>query len=263
MAHELSDLLPDRNFSFNDPATDREERIQEAVEVREQRKAAQELARLKYAEKLKLRNAEAKLRQLEEEGLVDAPGSTLKQKRALRAQAECEKNIKAIELMEAETAKALPAVLTGATASSRTSAVQAESASRVLALQGTTNKDVTRMLQSLNINLGMQLSKKDTTDLLACLLTCNEAQLNALYNNKKIPIVIKTIIKRLREDADKGSLSTIEMIWDKVFGKMSPDVQSVPAGTGQTANTLVGGLLPNEPLSREAYILIRDRIISG
>lgn len=261
MAHELSDLLPDRNFSFNDPATDREERIQKAIEEREQKKAAQELARLKYAEKLKLKNAEAKLRQIEEEGLTDAPGLTLKQKRALRAQAECEKNLKAIELMEAETAKALPAVLTRTTSSPRISAEHAESASRVLALQGTTNKDVTRMLQSLNINLGMQLSKKDTTDLLACLLTCNEAQLAAIYNNKKTPIVIKTIIKRLREDADKGSLGTIERIWDKVFGNMSPDAQSNT--TQQTANIIAGGLLPTEPLSREAYILIRDRIISG
>lgn len=259
MKDNLSDILPDRTFSFNDQANDRQELLHDAVKAQEQRKSAQELARLKLAEKRKQAYAEKKLKQIEEEGLTDVPGRTLYQKRVLKAQteaqiAEHEKNIQAIEAVEANSGGALTATLTG---------MSSGSASRVLALQGTTRPEVTKLLQSLNMNLSVQLSKKDTTDLLACLLTCNEAQLNALYSNKKIPIVIKTIIKRLREDAEKGSLATIEMIWDKVFGKMSPDAQSAPAGTGQAGNTLVGGLLPDAPLSREAYILIRDKIISG
>lgn len=255
MTHVLSDILPTRDFSLNDPASDREEHIQAAVEAQAQKKNAQELARLKFREKRRLDYAAEKLRKIEEEGLSDAPGTTIAQKRALKAKAEHEKNIQAIEMAEAENNGTLTAVL-------RENMPYGENVSRVMALQGTTSKEVTSMLQSLNINLNMQLSKKDTTNLLACLLTCNESQLNALYNNKKVPIVIKTIIKRLRDDADKGSLGTIEMLWDKVFGKMSPDAPPAAAGTGQGANTLIGGLLPNEPLSREAYILIRDKIIN-
>ena len=257
--NNLSDILPDRDFSLNDAAQDRETAIQSATEALEQKKTAQELARLKLREKRKLTQDEEKLRQLESEGLGNVPGHTLAQKRrTLKAQIDTrEKDLAALEMVEAESKGVLTAEL-------RRNMPYSINAERAMALQGATSAEVNNLLKSLNINLNMQLTKKDTTNLLACLLTCNESQLDALYKNKKIPIVIKTIIKRLREDADKGALSTIELIWDKVFGKMAPDqpTPTPPVGVNP-ALPLIGGAIPDVPLSREAYILIRDKIINS
>ena len=66
---------------------------------------------------------------------------------------------------------------------------------------GTTKRDVVKLLDSLSINLNLYLTKADTYNLLSCLLTCNENQLNALYSNPRVPLAIKTVIKRLKEDA--------------------------------------------------------------
>lgn len=90
---------------------------------------------------------------------------------------------------------------------------------------------------------------------MACLLTCNEAQLAALYNNKKIPIVIKTVIKRLQEDAKLGNIETVEKLWDRVFGKGQMQLNLPEQQQLQT------GIIPNVPVSREAYLIIRENLI--
>lgn len=122
---------------------------------------------------------------------------------------------------------------------------------QVAALQGTTRDDVLKLLSSLNINLNLQLSKSDTANLLACLLTCNESQLDALYRNRKVPVVIKIVIKRLKEDMQYGYMDAVERLWDRIFGKsnMSLDIP---------AETTVNGIIPNTPVSREAYLVIRE-----
>lgn len=121
---------------------------------------------------------------------------------------------------------------------------------------GTTQRDVVKLLQSLNINLSLHLTKSDTYNLLSCLLTCNENQLRALYNNKKIPVAIKTVIKRLLDDSNIGNMETVERLWDRVFGKADKAALEMPAQV-QT----LGGIIPNTVVSREAYVIIRDSII--
>lgn len=130
--------------------------------------------------------------------------------------------------------------------------------SALLSLKGTTRPEVAKLIQALNINLDVQLSKSDTADLLAALLTCNESQLRALAKNKKVPIVIRTIIKRLEEDEKNGNLGTVDYLWDRIFGKgpLRPENSG-----GQSPQNLVQGLIPDTPISREAYILIRDTLI--
>lgn len=118
---------------------------------------------------------------------------------------------------------------------------------------GITRPEVVRLLSALNINLDVQLTKQDTTNLLACLLTCNEAQLDALYNNAKIPIVIKALIKRLKEDVKLGNIGTVEKLWDRIFGKTML--------TDEAKTDDAQALLPKGPLSREAYIIIRNQLI--
>lgn len=117
----------------------------------------------------------------------------------------------------------------------------------------TAKPEVLKLLASLNVNLNMQLSKNDTANLLACLLTCNEQQLAAIYSNPRIPIAIKIVIKRLQDDLKIGSMTTIEKLWDRVFGKGDMTV-NIPQETMQ-------GIIPNTPISREAYIVIRDTLI--
>lgn len=121
-------------------------------------------------------------------------------------------------------------------------------------LAGTTRPQMTKLLQSLNINLNINLTKTDTYNLLATLLTCNEKQLVALQNNSKVPIVIKIIIKRLIEDYKIASTSTIEMVWDRIFGKGNMSLTNIPQEG-------LHGILPNQPVSRETYTIIRETLI--
>ena len=130
--------------------------------------------------------------------------------------------------------------------------------SALLSLKGTTRPEVAKLIQALNINLDVQLSKSDTADLLAALLTCNESQLRALAKNKKVPIVIRTIIKRLEEDEKSGNLGTVDYLWDRIFGKGPLRPENSGA---QSPQNLAQGLIPDTPISREAYILIRDTLI--
>ena len=122
-------------------------------------------------------------------------------------------------------------------------------------LQTTTRKDVVKLLTSLNINLNLQLTKNDTANLLACLLTCNETQLDALYKNKKVPVAIKTVIKRLIDDADRGNMGTVNMLWDRIFGKAGM-MLDLPQQQAQAT-----GIIPGTPISREAYVVLRETII--
>lgn len=131
-------------------------------------------------------------------------------------------------------------------------------------LKGATRPEVAKLMQTLNINLDVALSKKDTADLLAALLTCNETQLEALEKNKKVPVVVKIVIKRIKEDLKNGSLTTIDYLWDRIFGKDSfnaPAAGTAPDPLSLTRSSIRQGHIPDVPVSREAYILIRDTLI--
>ena len=67
---------------------------------------------------------------------------------------------------------------------------------------------------------------------------------------------IKTVIKRLKEDAKLGNIETIERLWDRIFGKVGKTVLELP----QQSQSLPG-IIPNTVISREAYTVIRDTII--
>ena len=254
IAEQLADILPNRPVT---PGMDNPQASvlieQEAARIKT-KQDAKEIARLKYAEKQKLKNLQAKEERrqalAEELGLEEIPdGQTELQ--AIRL-AEQQKRVEAIEAIEAEIVEPLSITEVATRGGNGVSTARINQA---LQLQGASRPEITKLLTSLNINLSVQLTKQDTANLLACLLTCNEAQLTALYNNKKIPIVIKTVIKRLLEDTRIGNIETVEKLWDRVFGKGQmqlnlPDTQQLETG-----------ILPNVPISREAYIVIRDTLI--
>lgn len=119
-------------------------------------------------------------------------------------------------------------------------------------LTGTTRPEIAELMRRLNINLNVHLTKTDTMNLLATLLTCSEQQLNALLKNKKVPVAIKIVTKRLIEDSKVGNMESIEAIWDRVFGKAGMTLQPL----GDSVDD--GGLIPNTPVSRETYMVMRE-----
>ena len=167
---------------------------------------------------------------------------------------EQQKRVEAIEALEAQTVEPLKATELAERHNSGKGSYSSAIRS-ALQLQGASRPEITKLLTNLNINLSVQLTKQDTANLLACLLTCNHSQLQALMTNKKVPVVIKTVIKRLIEDEKLGNIETIEKLWDRIFGK-GPMQLSLPEG-----QQLQTGIIPNQPVSREAYILIRDTLI--
>lgn len=256
IAQKLADILPDRPIvpGMSNPDTSK---LVEQEATRIKAKAdAKELARIKYLEKQKLRSLEAKQQKrqslAEELGLDSIPdGQTEFQAKQI---AEQQKRVEAIEALEAQTVEPLKATELAERHDSGKGSYSSVIRS-ALQLQGASRPEITKLLTSLNINLSVQLTKQDTANLLACLLTCNEAQLAALYNNKKIPIVIKTVIKRLQDDAKLGNIETVEKLWDRVFGKGQMQLNLPEQQQLQT------GIVPNVPVSREAYLIIRENLI--
>lgn len=254
IASSLIDILPERTSAPSMSMPDKKDEINKCAEGIKARQDARELAQLKYAEKRRLKAAEAKQEKLNAvaaelgvDPLDNGIGSTENQMRKI---AEHKKRIEMIEEIEANTVDPLSIKEVASKKSAGSSVIQ-----NALALQGTSRAELTKLLTSLNINLSIQLSKQDTANLLACLLTCNESQLVALQSNKKVPIAIKAIIKRLQEDAKLGNIDTIEKLWDRIFGKGAMQLNLPEQQQLQT------GIIPNQPISREAYILIRDTLI--
>lgn len=253
---QLSSILPSHTQapSLNRPsATSSASIAKEAASIKATQDA-KEIARVKYLEKYRLRREKAKLEEkqnlAEELGLTQDEADGLSTQTQMQKVAEQKKRVKAIEAIEAQTATPLDPVeiaQRGGTYSGRTT--------QLLQLQGASRPEIVKLLTSLNINLSVQLSKQDTANLLACLLTCNESQLQALMNNKKIPVVIKTVIKRLIEDMKLGNTETIEKLWDRIFGKGQMQLNLPEQAQLQT------GILPNVPISREAYVIIRESLM--
>lgn len=252
IATQLSDILPDRPVvpGFDNHKTS--QMINQEAHRIASKQDAKELARIKYLERQKLKNLkdkEEKRQSLAEELGIDSipDGQTEHQARKI---AEQQKRVEAIEAIEAETVQPLDALELADKTKSYSSTI-----GKAIQLQGASRPEITKLLTSLNINLSVQLTKQDTANLLACLLTCNHSQLQALMLNKKVPVVIKTVIKRLIEDERLGNIGTIEKLWDRIFGK-GPMQLNLPEG-----QQLQTGIIPNMPVSREAYVIIRDTLI--
>lgn len=253
---QLSSILPNHTQapSLNRPSASMTQSIaKEAADVKA-KADAKELARIKYIEKCRLQREKAKLEEkqslAEELGLDPERAETIPTKLQMERVAEHEKNIQTIEAIEAQTVNPLDPVEIA-----QKSGTYSGKTTQLLQLQGASRPEITKLLTSLNINLSVQLSKQDTANLLACLLTCNESQLNALLSNKKIPVVIKTVIKRLIEDMKLGNIETVEKLWDRIFGKGAMQLNLPEQAQLQT------GILPNVPISREAYVIIRESLM--
>lgn len=253
LASNISSILPKRTGSVNDGEI----------------KADREKSAREKAESLIRQHTEAKMRK-EEKALEKREATHARKQQALEAK------VLAAEAQEAHVEEVLkydadmrvkqtldsedpyfPQLPNLAPAPAAPSPVPARSPQAMLAQEfgmPTSRPEVLKLLASLNVNLNMQLSKNDTANLLACLLTCNSQQIDAIYSNPRIPISIKIVIKRLKDDLKVGNMSTLEKLWDRVFGK-GEMIMNLP---GQET---MQGIIPSTPISREAYIVIRDTLI--
>lgn len=244
IAESINDLLPDSSSLLGtDGIEARRAIVEEKATDMHQKKSARELARARFAihaeQEAKIARKAVKEYKEQKEEAREAAIQQLKDENPYPTAEE------AIEIGNEEAARYnMPQI-----------SMASDIARSILATQGTTKPEVVRLLTQLNINLNLQLTKTDTANLLACLLTANENQLNAIYKNKKVPVAIKTVIKRLLDDAKLGNIETVEKLWDRVFGKAGM-MLNLPEQTQQMT-----GIIPNTPVSREAYIVIRDTLL--
>lgn len=256
IAQKLADILPSRSIVPGMSNPDASKLIEQEATRIKSKQDAKELAHIKYLEKQKLKNLQAKQEKRQsltkKLGIEEIPdGQTEFQAKRI---VEQQKRVEAIEALEAQTVEPLKATELAERHDSGKGSYSSAIRS-ALQLQGASRPEITKLLTNLNINLSVQLTKQDTANLLACLLTCNNSQLQALMANKKVPVVIKTIIKRLIEDEKLGNIETIEKLWDRIFGK-GPMQLSLPEG-----QRLQTGIIPDMPVSREAYLIIRENLI--
>lgn len=131
-----------------------------------------------------------------------------------------------------------------------------------------TPSPVSQLMKDIGVNLELKFSRKDTYDLMSVLLTCSEAQLEAMTQNRRVPVMVKTIIKAIQEDYKRGSTTTVEKLWNRIFGSTftEPPAQTAAPAGGTTINVLsvVPGIgTGTRPISREGYAIIRDRLFGA
>lgn len=224
MATDIEDLLPDRDIDEHLQVDDFIQAEADRAETKHKRKLnAGEIARLKYRER--------RINKIKED--TEGFESKVDYNRAQRDITK-QDNMTIIKRVE-----------------DMTHTIRANNAF----IDGVTPIEVVKLLNKLNVNLNVKLTKNDTYNLLATLLTCNEKQLNALLANGKVPIAIKIVIKRLLSDAEVGNITTIERLWDRIFGQGK--LGFLDSFEGNTQN----GILPNKPVSREAYVIIRETLL--
>lgn len=240
---DISEMLPDSPDLNAADKIARDKIARELAEEGRREEVAKEVAKAQASLKAERENDAAKAALLK--------FREAKQKAKAEALAELEKEetgitaVEAIEIGNAEARKA----------GAPTINMASDIAKQIMASQGTTRPEVVKLLTALNVNLNLQLTKNDTANLLACLLTANETQLRALYSNRKVPIAVKTVIKRLLDDVKIGNIETVEKLWDRIFGKAGM-MLNLPEQTQQQT-----GIIPNTPVSREAYIVIREALM--
>ena len=244
IAESISDILPNSSqFLGTDGMEARASLVKEKAANIHGRKTAKELAKARFNIRVEQEAETAKQAVTEFRERKE-----IAKEKALQELEDQDDSITAVEAIEIGNEEAkkhnLPQI-----------SMASDVARSIMASQGTTRPEVVRLLTSLNVNLNLQLTKSDTANLLACLLTANETQLNAIYKNKKVPVAVKTVIKRLLDDAKLGNIETVEKLWDRIFGKAGM-MLNLPEQTQQMT-----GIIPNTPISREAYIVIRDTLL--
>ena len=287
---ELKELLGDDDAYYNDfdLQADRDAAIQAGTRRRVKQRVTSRLA----SERKKLDEQVQHMAATDPRSRDTNPYLTKELNQQLqREKAETELNIQALE--QAKDALNLSA----STVMRQLYDGQPLSSRAAILVQDGIKPEVARLLASLNMNLDIALNGKQTEMLMTALLSCNEQQIKAILNNSKVPIAVKLMAKRLQDDLKAGSTTALEGLWDRIFGKGILDIkgqaaeykrsltasaksQSAPPSPTQQTVIAIGGdlphsngiairgedanrllhdaALPSQPLSREAYLMIRE-----
>lgn len=122
------------------------------------------------------------------------------------------------------------------------------------------------LMRKMGLNLELQFSRNDTKDLIGILLTCSEEQLDDLQRNRNVPVMVKTVIKSILEDYKNGSMTTVDRLWNRMFGQSFSEPQQQQQASNTTINVLsvVPGIgTGTKPISREGYALISKHVFGS
>lgn len=119
-----------------------------------------------------------------------------------------------------------------------------------------------KLFRQIGVNLDFKFNKQDTYDLIGALLSCNEAQLEALMDNTRVPISVKTIIKVILEDYRNGSMVTIDKLWTRLYGT-SFEKEKAQNSTTVNILSMLPGIDGSKPISREGYALIKNKLFGA
>lgn len=172
-------------------------------------------------------------------------------------QEDAEANIELAERLESETMPYTAEVIR-----SNPSILSPSDIKRVDTMLTNRSPALSRLLDDMNLDLDRGLSKTDTDNLLAALLTATESQLETLAANPAVPVVIKTIIRRLLADSVRGDTAAIERLWDRLFGKPANALAIATPAQQQAASSSDQNILPSTPVSREAFLILRETLMS-
>lgn len=89
------------------------------------------------------------------------------------------------------------------------------------------------------------ISKEDAVKLLTHLLSCSKPQLEIMARNPDLPVAIVCQIKAIITDMANGVTSTVDRIFDRVWGKATTPIEMTGANGTQ--------LIPDRPMSRKDY----------
>lgn len=120
-----------------------------------------------------------------------------------------------------------------------------------------------RLLASLGVDLGPRLTAAQTRDLLSAMLMSTESALDAVASSPASPVAARIVAKRLLDDARVGDMSSLERVWDRVFGR--PTDQAPGAAERSVGITLPDGssLSLRQSLSPEAFRAVMARFTGG
>ena len=171
---------------------------------------------------------------------------------------------------------ARPAVLAVSAAHAAPSFAPALAQQRAVSRRQREEQDRRDRASALLASLGLtspdtaQMSRADLAAVLEVLLSADEASLRALHDRPDTPTSLKTIIRRVLADMQSGSLKALHSLWDRLYGRApltAPDTlsQSSPSPSSPSSPSgqqdVLHGVLPQTPVSREAYIVIRDTLM--
>ena len=78
---------------------------------------------------------------------------------------------------------------------------------------------ITELSERLNIDFGVKLSKNDKYQLIENMIERPLSELKKIAEDEKSPVFMVSIASAVRKDIKAGHIATVELIFNRVFGK--------------------------------------------